>query len=95
MLELFVLVVFVMAIIAINKANSAIRENASLRDELSRLRRHVEDKPAVERQDRREQAAVQPAAGSGFPQHTPTRAASIAPPPVSEVAASPSPWAVC
>ena len=85
MLELFVLVVFVMAIVAISKANTAINENDALRAELSRLRHSIESKRAPERQDQHEQSAVSTAAVSGAPQHTPTgAAASILSPPVSE-----------
>src|ERR1700704_768380 len=79
MLELFVLVVFVIAIVAINKANRAINENDALRAELSRLRHDVEGEPALARQDRREQSAVDAAAASSAPQHTPTGAVSITP----------------
>src|SRR5262249_50242601 len=44
----------------------------------------VEEKFALERQNRREQAAIPAAAVSSVPQHTPTRAVVVAPPPKPE-----------
>src|SRR5215470_3754884 len=84
MLELFVLVVFVMAIVAITKANRAINENDTLRAELSRLRHSIERKPALERQDQREQSVVDTPAPSGVPQHAPTEPVSVTPPPIPD-----------
>ena len=46
MLEFLILALFVMAVVAINKANRAIKENAALRVELERIRLHLEGNPA-------------------------------------------------
>jgi uncharacterized membrane protein len=56
-----ILAVFVMAVVAINKANGAIRENAALRLELERIRFLLERKPAFKEEDSR----AHPAADAG------------------------------
>ena len=68
MLEFLILAVFVMAVVAINKANRAIKENAALRVELERIRHHLEghpvfnkpvfNKPAFKEDDSRHHPAV-------------------------------------
>ena len=46
MLEFLLLAVLVVAVVAINKAKGAIKENAALRLELERMRLQLERKPA-------------------------------------------------
>src|SRR3989442_379583 len=58
MLELLSLALFVVAVVAINKANGAIKENTALRAELERIRLHLEGKPAFKEDDSRHHPAA-------------------------------------
>ena len=65
MLEFLLLAVFVVAIVAIDKANGAMKENAALKLELERMRSQLERKPASKEED----SQAHPTAEAGEASH--------------------------
>jgi hypothetical protein len=76
MLELLSLALFVVAVVAINKANGAIKENAALRAELERMRLHLEGEPAFKEDDSRHHPAADAGEVSNLAGHPQTSTAS-------------------
>src|SRR5215470_16957076 len=64
MLEFLLLAVLAVAVVAINKANGAMKENAALKLELERMRSQLERKPASKEEDSRDRPAADAGAAS-------------------------------
>jgi uncharacterized membrane protein len=85
MLELLSLALFVVAVVAINKANGAIKENAALRAELERIRLHLEGEPAFKEDDSRHHPAADAGEVSNLAGNPQTSTAGIVRQPVPDV----------
>src|SRR5262249_35113153 len=75
--SLLLLAVFVMAVVAINKANGAIRANAALRLELERMRLRLERKPPFQEEDSRDRPAADAGKAANVADHPQTSTAGI------------------
>ena len=84
MLEFLLLAVLVVAVVAINKAKGAIKENAALRLELERMRLQLERKPAFKEEDSRAHPTAEAGEVSNVAGHSRTSTVPIVPQRVPE-----------